>query len=163
MTRRRSSYYDDYWPRYEPTTPIEVKDGIKAKSQWGKFVQNWWAERWITALKNLLADSEMVNANTRETRLLLTDAMKSFESNEFDKVDAMIKDATKKLYQEIDPRMEDEIRRARNQLVELKARGMNITPMITVLKSARTLMLSKDYAQALKELREFKEQVKKAE
>ena len=117
----------------------------------------------ITALKNLMTDSELVNANTRETQLMLTDASKSFEANEFDKVDATVKEATKKLYQEIDPRMEDEIRRARNQLVELKARGMNITPMITVLKSARTLMLSKDYAQALKELREFKEQVKKAE
>jgi DNA-directed RNA polymerase subunit RPC12/RpoP len=117
----------------------------------------------IAALKGLLADSELVSANTRETRQVLSEAVKSFEANEFDKVDAMIKDATKKLYQEIDPRMEDEIRRARNQLVELKARGMNITPMITVLKSARTLMLSKDYAQALKELREFKEQVKKAD
>lgn len=117
----------------------------------------------IAALKGLLADSELVSANTRETRQMLSDAIESFEANEFDKVDAMIKDATKKLYQEIDPRMEDEIRRARNQLVELKARGLNITPMITVLKSARTLMLSKDYAQALKELREFKEQIKKAD
>lgn len=117
----------------------------------------------IAALKGLLADSELLSANTREARQMLTEAMKSFEANEFDKVDATIKDATKRLYQEIDPRMEDEIRKARNQLVELKAKGMNITPLITILKSARTLMLSKDYAQALKELREFKEQVKKAE
>ncbi|UCE91981.1 MAG: zinc ribbon domain-containing protein [Methanobacteriota archaeon] len=117
----------------------------------------------ISALKGLLADSELVSANTSDTRLMLTEAVKSFEANEFDKVDATIKEATKKLHQEIDPRMEDEIRRARNQLVELKAKGMNITPMITVLKSARTLMLSKDYAQALKELREFKEHIRKAE
>ena len=117
----------------------------------------------MASLKGLLTDSEMLSANTRETRQMLADAVKSFEANEFDKVDATIKDATKKLYQEIDPRMEDEIRKARNQLVELKAKGMNITPMITILKSARTLMLSKDYAQALKELREFKEQVKKVD
>jgi uncharacterized Zn finger protein len=54
MAKRRSSYYDDYWPRYSQTSPIEVKDGIKAKSKRGKFVQNWWANRWISALSSLM-------------------------------------------------------------------------------------------------------------
>ncbi len=54
MAKRRSrSYYDDYWPHYEPTRPIEV-DGIKAKSQRGKFVQSWWADKWINALTRLM-------------------------------------------------------------------------------------------------------------
>ena len=54
MARRRSSYYDSYWPRYKTTRPIPVSDGIAAKSQRGKFVQNWWANRWIAALKGLM-------------------------------------------------------------------------------------------------------------
>jgi len=54
MARRRSSYYDSYWPRYTPTHPIEVEDGIKAKSKRGKFVENWWADRWIKALTRLM-------------------------------------------------------------------------------------------------------------
>ncbi len=54
MAKRRSrSYYDDYWPHYEPTRPIEV-DGIKAKSQRGKFVSSWWADKWISALQRLM-------------------------------------------------------------------------------------------------------------
>ena len=53
MARRRSSYYEDYWPRYKPSRPREV-DGIKAKSQRGTFVKNWWASRWIQALKSLM-------------------------------------------------------------------------------------------------------------
>jgi len=54
MAKRRSrSYYDDYWPHYEPTRPIEA-DGIKAKSQRGKFVTSWWADKWISALKRLM-------------------------------------------------------------------------------------------------------------
>ena len=54
MAKRRSrSYYNDYWPRYEPTRPIEA-EGIKAKSQHGKFVQSWWADKWINALKRLM-------------------------------------------------------------------------------------------------------------
>ena len=56
MARRRwrSSYYDRYWPSYTPTRPIAVRDGIVAKSQRGKFVQNWWANRWIAALVDLM-------------------------------------------------------------------------------------------------------------
>ena len=51
MARRRS-YYDFY--HYEPTTPIEVEGGIKARSRRGKFVKNWWATRWIEALAQLM-------------------------------------------------------------------------------------------------------------
>lgn len=54
MARRRSSYYDSYWPRYTPTHPIDVEDGIRAKSKRGKFVKNWWADRWIKALRVLM-------------------------------------------------------------------------------------------------------------
>jgi uncharacterized Zn finger protein len=54
MAKRRKSYYSNYWPRYETTRPIEVEDGIKAKSKRGKFVENWWADRWIKALKGLM-------------------------------------------------------------------------------------------------------------
>ena len=58
--RRRSSYYDHYWPTYEATRPIAVKDGIKAQSQRGAFVKNWWADRWIKALTRLM-DSGRLN------------------------------------------------------------------------------------------------------
>lgn len=58
MAKRRS-YYDSYWPSYEPTRPIEVKDGIKARSQHGKFVKNWWADRWIAALKPLMDSARL--------------------------------------------------------------------------------------------------------
>jgi uncharacterized Zn finger protein len=54
MAKRRRSYYDSYWPRYETTRPIEVENGIKAKSKRGKFVENWWADRWIKALTRLM-------------------------------------------------------------------------------------------------------------
>ena len=44
--------YHDYYGYYEPTTPIEVKGGIKAKSKRGSFAQNWWAKRWIKTLES---------------------------------------------------------------------------------------------------------------
>lgn len=59
MAKRRSSYYDDYWPSYEPTRPIEVENGIKARSKKGKFVQTWWADRWIKALTPLMDSARL--------------------------------------------------------------------------------------------------------
>lgn len=117
----------------------------------------------ISSLRNLVSDSEIINVNTKDARTMLAEAAKAFESNDFDKVDLTVKSATDRLYGDIAPRLDDEIKRSRNQLVELKERGHNITTMITVLKSARSLMKSKDYAQALKEMREFKDQVRKAQ
>jgi len=117
----------------------------------------------ISSLRNLMSDSEIITVNTKEVRAMLAEAAKSFDSNDFDKVDLTVKSATDKLFTGIEPRLGEEIRRARDQLVELKERGQNITPMITVLKSARSMMKSKDYPQALREIREFKEQVRKAQ
>jgi len=50
---RRKNYYDDYF-YFTSTRAIEAKDGIKARSQRGAFVKNWWAQRWITALERLV-------------------------------------------------------------------------------------------------------------
>jgi uncharacterized Zn finger protein len=54
MTKRRSSYYDNYWPRYESSRPIRVQGGIVARSQRGRFVEHWWANRWIEALTGFM-------------------------------------------------------------------------------------------------------------
>ena len=59
MAKRRSGYYESYWPSYEPTRPIEVKDGIRSKSTQGKFVQTWWADRWIEALTPLMDSARL--------------------------------------------------------------------------------------------------------
>ncbi len=64
MTRRRSSYYDDYWPRYEPSRPIQVRGGIVAKSQRGRFVEHWWADRWIEALTRWMDSGRLGRGRT---------------------------------------------------------------------------------------------------
>ena len=42
-------YWDDNW--YEPSRPLPVKDGIKAKTGRGAFGASWWAKRWIRVLE----------------------------------------------------------------------------------------------------------------
>lgn len=42
----------DYYGWYEPSVPIEVKGGIKAKSKRGAFASSWWGLRWIETLES---------------------------------------------------------------------------------------------------------------
>lgn len=44
--------YWEFYPRYRPSKPKPVKDGIKAKSQRGAFVSQWWSQRWISVLES---------------------------------------------------------------------------------------------------------------
>ena len=44
------SWYDNT----KPTRPIETDEGIKARSNQGEFVKNWWATRWIEAMERVL-------------------------------------------------------------------------------------------------------------
>ncbi len=43
-----------WYPRYEPARPIQVKGGIKARSQRGAIGKSWWAKRWIEALRRIM-------------------------------------------------------------------------------------------------------------
>jgi RNA polymerase subunit RPABC4/transcription elongation factor Spt4 len=116
----------------------------------------------LADLKDLIADCEIFIVDTKEARRLLVDANRAFEQKEFDKVDSHIKAATDSLYKTIPIRMNEEMNKAKESLRDAKVRNVNITPMLTTLKSSVNLLKSGDYAQAIKEMREFKEMMKKA-
>ncbi len=44
--------------------PIQRKDGIKARSQRGQFVTNWWAQRWISALERVVNSGRLNRGQT---------------------------------------------------------------------------------------------------
>ncbi len=48
MSRKR---YSNYWGYFPPSRPIQVEDGIKARTKRGQFGKNWWAQRWIAVLQ----------------------------------------------------------------------------------------------------------------
>ncbi len=58
MGRRRNDDYDedDFYGGYyfAPSKPRRSKEGIKARSQKGNFARNWWANRWIAAMEQLV-------------------------------------------------------------------------------------------------------------
>jgi uncharacterized Zn finger protein len=42
----------DYYGWYEPSIPLDVKGGIRAKSKRGAFARTWWGRRWIETLES---------------------------------------------------------------------------------------------------------------
>ena len=58
-----AAYWDGYG-YYEPSKPIEVKGGIKAKSKRGSFVQSWWAKRWIKTLESFNLGARLTRGKT---------------------------------------------------------------------------------------------------
>lgn len=116
----------------------------------------------IAALKGLIADCEVFIVDTREARGLLVEAGNAFESNDYGEVETLVRTAEEKLYKAIPNRMADEINKAKELLREAKMRNVNITPMITTLKSVINLMKAGDYRQAMKEMRDFKEAVRRS-
>ena len=114
-----------------------------------------------TAMKELIANAEVFIVDTKEARSLMVEASRALDARDFDKLDMQIRAVQDRLYKAIPPRMNDELRKARDDLLEAKMKNVNITPLITILKSATNLMKAGDYAQALKEMREFKEMVKR--
>lgn len=120
------------------------------------------SKRKIAQLKNFIADCELFIVDTKDARRLLMEASKALDAKDFDKMDNSIKMANESLSKSIPSRMNEEMRKARDELIAAKVRDVNITPMLTVLKSATSLMKSGEYPQAIKEMREFKELMKKS-
>ena len=119
------------------------------------------AKNRTATLKSLVADCETLILDTKEARTAIIEASKAFEENDFDRVEMMVKQATDRLYRAIPDRINEEMHAAKSQLIEAKMKNVNTTPMITILKSVRTLMKAGDYQQALREMTQFKEQMRK--
>lgn len=119
------------------------------------------ARKKIAQSKQFIADCEVFLVDTKDARRMLVEANKAFDAKDFDKLDVHLKSVNESLFKAIPARMNEEMAKAREDLLEAKMKGVNITPMLTVLKSATNLMKSGDYSQAIREMREFKSMMKK--
>lgn len=49
---------NDYW-EFESTSPILIEEGIKARTQSGRFTESWWAGRWLRALTQWISPARL--------------------------------------------------------------------------------------------------------
>ena len=119
-------------------------------------------KRKLALLKQYISDSEFLIVDTKEARKLITEANRAADARDFDKVDAVVRSANDSLNKSVMSRMNDELTKAKYQLTEAKAKNANITPFITILKSVTSLLKAGDYPQAVKEMHEFKDLMKRS-
>ncbi|MHB0857163.1 MAG: SWIM zinc finger family protein [Anaerolineae bacterium] len=63
---RPVNYYDPM--QHEPTDPLPVEDGIKPRTQAGRFTASWWAGRWVRALTRLVDSSRLARGRAYARR-----------------------------------------------------------------------------------------------
>ena len=56
-----------YWG-FEDTNPLPVEDGIRSKSQQGRFARTWWASRWARSLTGWISPARMARARAYARR-----------------------------------------------------------------------------------------------
>ena len=67
----RGGYRGYFW--YEPTTPREVKGGIKANSKRGTFATQWWGKRWLQVLESFNIGARLARGRSYARRGQVTD------------------------------------------------------------------------------------------
>ncbi len=65
---------------YPPTSPKEVKGGIKAKNKKGTFAETWWGKRWVQALESFRIGARLSRGKSyaRRGQVLEIDIEKGF-------------------------------------------------------------------------------------
>lgn len=116
--------------------------------------------RRIAELQSLIADAEVVYVDTSSARKLLTDANHAFGRMDYDAVESLTQKGTDSIVGAIPARIEDELRKGKELLVEAKMRGAKISGPITALKAATRSLKASRYIDALREIKQFKQEMR---
>ncbi|HDP97002.1 MAG TPA: hypothetical protein ENN25_04830 [Euryarchaeota archaeon] len=115
----------------------------------------------IRRFEKLARDARIIGINKEPSMKKASEARAAFESLEFDKADAIIKDATGDLTSQIPDRINHEIENAKQMLLEVKVKtGKSISPQTTILKSVIWAVKEEKFLDALSEMKHFKREMK---
>lgn len=118
------------------------------------------AGRHVAELQDLIADAEIVFVDTKAARKYLTDANHAFGRMEYDAVETLAKKGTESIVEVLPARIEDELRKGKELLVEAKMRGAKISGPITTLKAATRSLKASRHVDALREIKQFKQEMR---
>lgn len=115
----------------------------------------------IKRFEKLARDARIIGINREPSLKKANEARDAFKSLEFDKADAIIKDATSELTSQIPERINHEIENAKQMLLEVKVKtGKSVSPQTTILKSVIWAVKEEKFLDALSEMKHFKREMK---
>ncbi|MBI0584610.1 MAG: zinc ribbon domain-containing protein [Methanomassiliicoccus sp.] len=137
----------------------QVRSGkLLAEQLTGKYVE---AHELYEGLEKLILNSEMFYLDVREPRKLLNEAREAGDGGDWTTMGILARKGQEELNGALPDMLAVELRKAKQSLLDAKARGKDVTTMIKVLKDAGVSMKRERYGEALERLTEFHAEEKK--
>lgn len=124
----------------------------------GKYVE---AHEMYEALEKIILNSEVFYLDVREPRKLLNESREAGEGGDWTTMGILARKGREEMNKVLPDMLTDELRKAKQSLMELKAKGKDVNSMIKTLKDAGVSMKRKRYEETLERLTEFRDEEKR--
>lgn len=108
----------------------------------------------------LISDAAVFDIDISEAEHLYKEGASALERREWDVASLFAKQSREKLIEKLPGKLTEEIRKARDTLLELKVRGGDLKRPIQILKKASTTLKDERYVDSLKLLKVFKKEIR---
>ena len=145
VSRLEAGDYDVAWDMYEAaldTFQSEAKDFHEAR----KILDDG---------DRLSREVRATGMDLRDSERLLRQGRESLEQRDVEVAFRLGKQAQDQLMRDVPSIVQEEIRKARNELLELKVRGNDLSKPIGILKDATKFVKQEAWGEALRQIREF--------
>lgn len=124
----------------------------------GKYVE---AHEMYEGLEKLIINAEVFYLDVREPRKLLNEARDAGEGGDWTTMGILARKGREELNKVLPDMLTVELRKAKQALMDLKAKGKDVSSMIKTLKDAGVAMKRERYEETLERLTEFRDLEKK--
>jgi RNA polymerase subunit RPABC4/transcription elongation factor Spt4 len=144
----------------DPTGAFEAIKSAKrtAEKLTGKYVE---AHEMYEGLEKLILNAEIFYLDVREPRKLLNESREAGEGGDWTTMGILARKGREELNKVLPDMLAVELRKAKQSLMDLKARGKDVSSMIKTLKDAGVAMKRERYEETLERLTEFRDEEKK--
>jgi rubrerythrin len=111
----------------------------------------------------LARDVRAMGMDPRDAERFLRQARESMERRDVGGALRFGKQARDRMKRDVPAFVQDEMRKARNELLDLKVQGSNLAKPIGILKDASAHVKQEAWGEALREIREFRKSIKRLE
>lgn len=131
----------------------EARNGRKLAEQLtGRYVE---AHELYESLEKLVINAERFYLDVREARKLLNEAMDAGENGDWSTMGILSRKGREELLKALPDVLMAELRKAKQALLDAKAKGRDVTVLVKILRDAGVSLKREQYQEALEHLTEF--------
>src|SRR2546422_462679 len=151
--RLEAGDYDAAWDRFQLALGTSQTDGGDSHG----------ARQMIDSGARLAREARAMGMDLRDAERLLRQGRESLDRRDVTGALRFGKQAQERMKRDVPAFVQEEMRKARNELLDLKVRGNNLSRPISILKDASALVKRESWGDALRQIREFHKAVQTLE